>query len=352
MLKRIGVEDVICFTYGKKGNREAEISRQVAESLGYRWFFVEYTHQKWYDCYRSEDMSKFFQYAGNLASIPHIQDFLAVKELKEAGKIPENAVIVPGHQGMVAGGLMHKGILAGNPVHHNRPEIYTVETLQKEISRYYYSLWDWVETSELSTIFNKKIQMSIGDVSIGNVEEYANIIELFEFKERKSKFIINSVRVYDTFTYGWRLPLLDRELIDFFLQVPLSYRINHLLYKNYAKELFTRQLQPLSEIECTTDLMVGRPLVKESAISSIRNYLFRLFKFDLGWASQYNHPLASRIMIALKGMDMEPFAQCPLISHIIKNNNKLHVAPSTNSLLTYDYLKHARAQITVPLSEI
>ena len=33
MLKRLGVEDVICFTYGKRGNREAEISRQVAEAL-------------------------------------------------------------------------------------------------------------------------------------------------------------------------------------------------------------------------------------------------------------------------------------------------------------------------------
>jgi asparagine synthase (glutamine-hydrolysing) len=53
MLKRLGVEDVICFTYGKKGNREAEISRQVAEALGYRWYFVEYTKEKLYDGYHS-----------------------------------------------------------------------------------------------------------------------------------------------------------------------------------------------------------------------------------------------------------------------------------------------------------
>lgn len=344
MLKRLGVKDVICFSYGKKGNYEAEISRQVAEALGYRWYFVEYTNEKWYACYHSDEMQRYREYGGNMVSVPHIQDFLAVKELKEEGKIREDAVFVPGHSGdMLAGSWI--------PKDYDQPQAYTFEKFLKESLKKHYSLWKWNE-AELGPLFEGKIRRSVGDISVHDNESCANAVELFNFSERQAKFIVNSVRVYEFFGYRWQIPLWDAELIDFFLRVPLSYRINQLLYKNYAKELFTRQLQPLSEIECTTDLMVGRPLVKESAISSMRNYLFRLFKFDLGWASQYNHPLASRIMIALKGMDIEPFAQCPLISHIIKNNNKLHVAPSTNGLLTYNYLKHARAQITVPLSEI
>ena len=55
MLKRLGVEDVICFSYGKKGNHEAEISKKVAEALGYQWYFVEYTHEKWNKCYHSDE---------------------------------------------------------------------------------------------------------------------------------------------------------------------------------------------------------------------------------------------------------------------------------------------------------
>ena len=42
MLRQLGVEDVICFSYGKTGNHEAEISKKVAEALGYRWYFVDY----------------------------------------------------------------------------------------------------------------------------------------------------------------------------------------------------------------------------------------------------------------------------------------------------------------------
>jgi len=184
-------------------------------------------------------------------------------------------------------------------------------------------------------------------------ESCANAVELFDFSERQAKFIVNSVRVYEFFGFEWRIPMWDAELIDFFLQVPISHRLNQFLYKSYARKLFTRKLQPLYEIECTTDFQCGRSLVKDGvAISSIRNYLFRLFEFDLGWASQYNHPSVSRIMVTLKGMDMEPFVQYPLILHIIKNNNDLHVAPSTNGILTYDYLKHVRAQFVVPLSEI
>ena len=168
--------------------------------------------------------------------------------------IREDAVFVPGHQGRVAGSLMHRGILAGSPVQHNRPEKYTVEMLQKDVVKNYYNLWGWVKSAEIAAIFSNKIRRSIGEVNIDDVEEYANALEFFEFKERKSKFIVNSVRAYDIFEYGWRLPLLDTELIDFFLQVPISYRLNQFLYKSYARKLFSRKLQSLSEIECTTDI--------------------------------------------------------------------------------------------------
>jgi len=258
MLKRLGVEDVICFTYGKKGSREVEISRQVAEALGYRWYFVEYTEEKWYDCYHSDEMQRYMIYSGNLSSVPHIQDFLAVKELKDEGKIPEDAIFIPGHQGMVAGGLMHAGILAGSPVRRNQSGKYTFETLQKDILKNYYNLWDWPNITKIATLFNSKIQMSIGDVKISDVEEYANILEFFEFKERKSKFIVNSLRVYEIFACGWRLPLLDVELIDFFLRMPLTLRLRQVLYRDYAtKKLFVDSFEPLQSLYNTTDFKTG-----------------------------------------------------------------------------------------------
>jgi len=224
MLKRLGVEDVICFTYGKKDNKQSEISRQLAETLGYQWYFVEYTNEKWFDCYHSDDMQRYLEYGGNLTSIPHIQDFFAVKELKEVGKIPDNAVFVPGHLGMIAGSRI--------PPSYDQPQACTFENFLNDSLKIYYSLWEWDE-AEFGSLFKYRIRKSVGGISVHDNESCANVIELFEFNERQAKLILNSVRVYEFFGFQWQIPLCDTALIDFFLRVPIPYRMEKSLYKSY-----------------------------------------------------------------------------------------------------------------------
>ena len=244
MLKRLGVEDVICFTYGKKGNREAEISRQVAEALGYQWYFIEYTNEKWYACAHTDDMKAYYSYAGNLVSVPHIQDFLAVKELKEEGKIPENAVFVPGHTGdMISGGHI--------PQDYGQLQDYTLEKFQEDNLKKHYSPEVDARTCPISGADPEKCR----DISVHNNESCANAIELFDFNGRQAKFIVNSVRVYEFFGYPWRIPLWDVELIDFFLKMPLALRIKQILYREYvAKKLCVDKFKILQILDCTTDI--------------------------------------------------------------------------------------------------
>lgn len=247
MLKRLGVEDVICFSYGRKGNYEAKISKQVAEALGYRWYFVEYTNEKWYACARTDDMNAFYSYAGNLVSIPNIQDFLAIKELKEIGKIPENAVFVPGHTGdMISGGHI--------PLDYDQPQPYTFEKFLEDTLKKHYSLWKWDE-AELGPFFKDKIQKSVGNISVDDNESCANAIELFDFNERQAKYIVNAVRVYEFFGFQWRIPLWDSELIDFFLKIPFALRFKQVLYREYvAKKISESHFKILNNIGCTTNI--------------------------------------------------------------------------------------------------
>jgi asparagine synthase (glutamine-hydrolysing) len=253
MLKRLGVDDVICFSYGQKGNYEAEISKKVADALGYQWYFVEYTHRKWYQCYHSDEASAFEQYAGNLSSLPHFQDFLAVQELQKEGKIPKKSVFVPGHCGnLIAVYCLPRKILEISPDFDHFVTYYWKE---------HYSLWPWNEQEigeELKNIFRKKIQKSVGNIDIHDPKSVANAIEFFNGYERQAKFIVNSVRVYEFFGYIWRIPIVDRELIDFFLKVPLQYRMRDdksYLYMQYAKNvLFIDDLKKLQDIDCTTKI--------------------------------------------------------------------------------------------------
>jgi len=320
------VEDVICFTYGKKGNREAEISRQVAEALGYRWYFVECTKEKLYNSYHSRAIVVYKIYSSNLTSLPHTQDFLAIKELKEEGKIPENAIFVPGHQGLVAGSLMHRGILAVSHVYGNYdlPDRYTRKRLQEDLVKNYYNLWSWDNIAEITAIFNEKIQVSINEVTVDNVEEYANALEFFEFNERKSKYIINSVRAYEFFEYGWRLPLIDADLVNFFLHIPLSLRIRNGLYKSYAgKRLFTQQMRPLSEIECTTNISNGFKEEKAPTLRLLHKLSDSVLKyFDSRWERYYQYPIVTRIFNLFGCGYDNPFPKGGLLHKIVRYNQK------------------------------
>lgn len=263
MLKRLGARDVICFTYGKKGNRESEVSRKVAEALGFPWYFVEYSGRRWRDWYRSDEMRAYERYCSNLTSSPHFQDFLAVKILKNEGKIPDNAVFVPGHSGdMLAGSWIPKDI---GTLDHTYDQFVT-HTLEQ-----HYSLGRWKEDGDkdLDTFFQNRIRKSVGELMVTDAESLASAIEYFNFKERQAKFIVNSVRVYEYFGYEWRIPLWDSELIDFFLHIPLKFRLDQSLYNTYCyNEVFKTDLASLSHIPCNT-------YGEKSLLASVKDFVFR-----------------------------------------------------------------------------
>ncbi len=141
MLKRLGVNDVVCISYGRKWNRQSMISKKVAKALGYNWLFVEYTARKWYECYNSKEADYFQIWAGNLSSLPHMQDFLALRELKSQGKLPDNSVFVPGHSGdMLAGSHIPRDYLDNSKKYDS--ETFLVDSLKK-----HYNLWKWPQES-------------------------------------------------------------------------------------------------------------------------------------------------------------------------------------------------------------
>ena len=215
MLKRLGVDEVICFSYGRAKNHESEISKKVAEALGYQWYFVEYTNDKWQSCYPPWQIVAYERYAGNLVSLPHIQDFLALQELIKEGKIPQKSVFIPGHSGdFLAGNLYPAGLWY--------PGTLFVWKLSPWNPQIHYSLWEVRKETDIISYFNKKISDSTGNITIHDRESYVNCVLCFVFNERVAKFIVNSVRVYEFFGYSWRMPLWDNELIGFFFKSSLE----------------------------------------------------------------------------------------------------------------------------------
>ena len=227
-IHKIGRKDVLCFYYGRKDCKEGITSKAIAKKLSYDWINVEYTKQKWNNCFFDESFNKYLKFSGNASSLPHIQDFLAMSELHKRSILPKNSVFIPGHTGdFISGGHIPK---------MNDFDILNKDTLINCIIDKHYNLWltkDNPSHSIMNRYISSKIRFAIKDHHINSKEELADNFENWEWKERQSKFIVNSCRVYEFFGYEWRLPLWDLEFLDFWSRIPMEMRENKKLYKKY-----------------------------------------------------------------------------------------------------------------------
>ncbi|MGV8076904.1 MAG: asparagine synthase family protein [Methanosarcina sp.] len=339
MLKRLGVDDVICISYGRKGNRESIISKKVAKALGYDWIFVEYTARKWQECYHSKEADSFRKLAGNLSSLPHMQDYLAVQELKSQGKIPENSVFVPGHTGDMLAGSHIPHYYLDTSINYNS-ETFLVDSLKR-----HYNLWNWPSGYELENTFKEKLNNSISGLEIKDNETCASAIEFFDFNDRQAKFIVNSVRVYEFFGYEWRIPFWDTELINFFLMVPIEHRINQELYRKYARDLlFSDSLTVLKNIDCTIDILNLKPLENRTKYEKLLYYKTFIHSYydevidNPIWGRYFENPLISRFLTKFTRYGNKAVEKYPLIKRIVEYKNENRYSLSINGISSLEYL--------------
>lgn len=216
MLKTNNYEKVICYTYGYEGNAEVEISRKVAAEFGYKWVLAPYSRKMWKQLRNNRQIHDYEKNSFNFCSSPHLADFPAVMYLKDNNLIPKDSVFIPGHSGdLVAGSHIRKEFLEDKFSYKD-----FINSLEKKF--YPGKTFDEQSRKELNEYFSF--------CSNYNNHQLASEAEWFNMQERQSKFIINSVRVYEFFGYEWLVPLWDNNIMDFWQHVPLDYRFKRKLY--------------------------------------------------------------------------------------------------------------------------
>jgi asparagine synthetase related protein len=209
-----GYKKIICYTYGKFGNKEAEISRKVAKKNGCKWYFIPYTPQMWEHIRDSKERFRYENYAASFTSTPHFQDYPAVKFLKEKHLIPSDAVFIPGHSGDIPNGNHVAKV-------YTQPQVTDKECLNSILNFTYHR----VKSSTL-----KRLKKYYPILENGSPQDYATIEEWFDTAERQAKYIVNSVRVYEFFGYEWLIPLWDNNQLDFWSHISLRWRYGRCLY--------------------------------------------------------------------------------------------------------------------------
>jgi asparagine synthase (glutamine-hydrolysing) len=267
ILKNTGINDAICFTYGRKDNDEIEISRKVAEKTGYKWLFIEYNDELIKGYLDNPVFQEYYKYSANYSAMFFMQEYFAVKFLHENNLIPGNSVFIPGHSG---------DVLAGGHLWEDINENTTSKNLAKLIYRK-----NFILNKPSGPVKRDLINGIYKNININSRYPHA-VFQNWELKERHAKFIVNSASVYNFFGYEYIMPLWDISLLDFFTSLPYSYRV----FKNFYNDVLNKQVfLPAGIAFDSENLPPERSIRIQRYKNKLKNYMPEFLKRPF-----YHHP--------------------------------------------------------------
>lgn len=260
-LKKLGYENVITYTFGKANNNDYRVSRKVAERLNYKSIYIEYDNEKAYEWFNSAERKECGKMCDNLSSSILDREWPALFELKKQRLIPEDSIIVPGHSGdFISGNTIPKRLFK---------EGFNEKELIEEIFSAVYVMWNWAgQREQLQKLFYPRIKESLESEAI-HYDDSANAFEKWSWQEAISKYYVNPVKLYEYFNYEWWLPLWDSEYIDFWTKVPLKYKIQRNLYKDYVFKLYSE----VANVSIQEAKVRESSFIKESILTRAINYI-------------------------------------------------------------------------------
>lgn len=285
-LKKVGYENVVCLSYGRKGNWETQKSQRIASCLGYPWLFVEYNSDKWKNLMRTPEYYDFLEWSCRGRSIGCLQALPAILEIKKNRLVSDDGIVIPGHAlDFTLGSHITSDLTQANE-----------NKLIKTILDVHYVLADKLD-------------------NYGDIEKWKNSIDidnpinaymLWEYHNRQSKFIANDVRAYEYAGYTFELPLWDIQIQRFAMKLTLD----ELMDRKFQRDFTRRIIDPFIGLEEENKLDYDRgrnsEIIKIKAAlkknifinkwtewKSIRNRRFNDTNGFLSWLSEADYKMYS-----------------------------------------------------------
>ena len=159
-----------------------------------------------------------------------IQGLYAIYQLKKINYIKNNSLIVNGNSGdFISGG--HIPIVIKPFSEKNNLSSKDFDKILTYHIEKHYSLWNNLKTQSNVKIIKSKLKLQYEkSFKYKNRVSAHAILELLEYENRQTKFVVNSQRIYDNFQLKWVLPLWNKSFIKYWENVPLKYKLNQKLY--------------------------------------------------------------------------------------------------------------------------
>lgn len=268
MLKEFGHENVVCVTWGRAENSEVATARRVAEKLGYRHVFMNYSQGIAKNFTLSPDFFEYTNYAGHWSSMPFLYEYFGLKELKQKEIVDNDVVALPGHPG---------DFLRGE---HLREEMENASPgqLATQITSIFGS------SHSLRKSEQKEIRAFIENEFFSEKKgKFWQTYERWDYHERQCKFIGNSSQVFSYFETDYMMPLFDLDLLRFFSEVPFDQKVRRNLYNDTLEKFFFKKLG------VDFDLKIGDPPKRALSIDLLKSILIRIAPEKIkSWYYQMN----------------------------------------------------------------
>lgn len=225
LLKEYGYKNLLLYTYGRPNNKDYQTAQKTAKILNLPYEFIPYTDQLIRDFISKPAFKDYYPAGSNHSSMFYMQDYFAIQAMQKQQMIPEDAVIMPGHTGM----------LAGSHLLTNLQKIKTSHQLARLILKQYFTALPLKTKHTRFLLPMIKEKLPPDDFSVDR------LFENWVFKEPQVKFTINSIQAYKHSAYDVIMPLLDRELIKLFAELPFEQRLNKQLYTKVIRDLFFKK---------------------------------------------------------------------------------------------------------------
>ncbi|QGY45336.1 hypothetical protein GM418_17140 [Maribellus comscasis] len=223
LLKEFGHKNVLCATWGRKGNVEVEPAEKVAKQLGYSHVFIEYNEDVISGFSKTQQFLNYAEFAGHISSMPFLQDYFAIGYLQKNKMITTKTIAMPGYSGdFFAGSHLDSYVRTAN----NR------YLFSKMINKYSSSYP--LNISQL-----RDIGGYIGECFLENkAAEPWQKYEQWDFQERQCKFISNANHAWFYFGVEVLMPLFDKDFIDLFRNLPFEQKLGVGFYNKTLEKLF------------------------------------------------------------------------------------------------------------------
>ena len=234
-LKRHGARNVVTFTYGVPGSAEVAISRGVAEALKMDWFTVDLDPTEVARTWAGPDGVEFQERTWGLTSLPHVQDWYALLQMRRHALVDTDAVFLPGHT--IVGNMHDEHLLESRP---------SPEDVLTAIARHHSLLQGDHRAWRRLPLLRRAVLQGAEELSFPTGQDEMNgsgraiqeLLEWVNLQERQSKYINGSFKAYEAFGYGWALPMLDTEMWGAWLRGSEELTATRDWYAQFTAEAF------------------------------------------------------------------------------------------------------------------